>query len=553
MNSTRPSARKQDTYSRHGHFLQGFFQDEFQTESAWIRERALVRIPPLPHLGKVVIRGEFKTHPNARGIEAAPPALEIRLNGQPVAAVAYAESDRWEASVSLPPSAAGADFTLIFTLRGVGATNFLAWLGRVTRGWPLLHPLQHFRAQNKNRQLRFSQIEIDGELAFDFSNRHATFVPAFARRHARIGLNVVGFFRADLGVGESARCMLRAAQAAEIPVSAVPLKIACKAAQNDETYAAILTGANPHPVNVFHLDAPAVRDVDRAHGKDFMAGKYNVGYWAWELPEFPDSWITYFSYFDEIWCPSDFVRDAIAAKSHLPVITQPHAIQFSRPTGPVATLRAKFGLPVDKYLFLFLYDLNSYSERKNPRAVIEAFRRAALAERGAALVIKVHGVAGNEDDLEALRSATADLPGTLLVASSLRRDEVYELEAACDCFVSLHRSEGFGFAPAECMYLGKPVIATHWSATAEYLNESNGCPVRAQLVTLDRNHGPYAKGQTWAEPDIDQAAAWMVRLFQDPALGVRLGAAGRQTMESRFSPAAIGARYRQRLDAIASW
>jgi glycosyltransferase involved in cell wall biosynthesis len=119
--------------------------------------------------------------------------------------------------------------------------------------------------------------------------------------------------------------------------------------------------------------------------------------------------------------------------------------------------------------------------------------------------------------------------------------------------VSLHRSEGFGLAVAEAMYLGKPVISTDWSATSEFVNASNGCPVRAPLVTLERNHGPYAKGSTWADPDPAHAAEPMRRLFADPALCARLGAAARATIESRFSPAAIGTRYRRRLEVIATF
>jgi glycosyltransferase involved in cell wall biosynthesis len=231
----------------------------------------------------------------------------------------------------------------------------------------------------------------------------------------------------------------------------------------------------------------------------------------------------------------------------------PHAISFRRPVESTSQLRAKFGLPADKFLFLFLYDLHSYSERKNPRAVLAAFRESGLASQGAALVIKVHGTQGNEADLAALQSAVADLPGTTLLTESLSRTDVYALEAACDCFVSLHRAEGFGLAVAECMYLGKPVIATDWSATAEYLTAENVCPVAAKLVTLERSHGPYSKGQTWAEPDIAQAAAWMRRLHADRALADRLGAAAKATIEEKFSPQAIGARYRRRLEAIASW
>jgi glycosyltransferase involved in cell wall biosynthesis len=214
--------------------------------------------------------------------------------------------------------------------------------------------------------------------------------------------------------------------------------------------------------------------------------------------------------------------------------------------------RARFGLPRDKFLFLSLFDLNSYSARKNPRAAIEAFRLSGLAG-SCALVIKVQNVAGNEADFAALQTSVRDLPGTVLLTETLSRAEITALEAACDCFVSLHRSEGFGLAIAESMLLGKPVISTDWSATAEFVNADNGCPVPAKLVTLDQNHGPYAKGSTWAEPDVKHAAEWMKRLFADRALAARLGAAARTTIETRFAPAVIGARYRKRLESIATF
>jgi glycosyltransferase involved in cell wall biosynthesis len=228
----------------------------------------------------------------------------------------------------------------------------------------------------------------------------------------------------------------------------------------------------------------------------------------------------------------------------------PHAIAFARPEGD---FRPRFGLPADRFLFLFVYDLNSYSPRKNPQAVIAAFRASGLAGRGAALVIKTHNVAGNEADFAALQAAVADLPGTVLLNATLPRAEVYQLEAACDCFVSLHRSEGFGFAVAECMYLGKPVISTDWSGTAEYVNEHNGCPVRCELRKLEQSHGPYSQGSTWAEPDVQHAAECMRRVFADRALAARLGTAARATIEARFAPAVVGARYRRRLEAIAAF
>jgi glycosyltransferase involved in cell wall biosynthesis len=346
--------------------------------------------------------------------------------------------------------------------------------------------------------------------------------------------------------------MVRAADTVLLPTALIDLKLPCKNHRGDLTYVARLQEENPHPVNVVHLDPPAAHDLD-SHHRSLRRHKYNIAYWAWELPEFPDSWIPNCDYFDEIWCPSEFARTAIAMKVPLPVHTMPHAISFTRPTESAGALRARFGLPADKFLFLLLYDLNSYTQRKNPGAVLEAFRASGLAGRGAALVIKTHSTASNEAELAALRAAVASLPGTTLITDTFLRTDVYALEAACDCLVSLHRSEGFGLVVAESMFLGKPVIATDWSATAEFLNETNGCPVRASLVTLEQNHGPYAKGQTWAEPDVAHAAWWMQKLIADAALCTRLGEAARATIGQKFAPERIGARYRQRLETIACW
>jgi glycosyltransferase involved in cell wall biosynthesis len=547
MCSAHPTPPAGGAYSRRLTDYTGFFTDEFHLESAWIRETARVHLPPLDGARSLIVRGEFRPHPEARGVEVAPPSLVLAINGQAVATLAQPAPGPWHFAVPVPASG---EVVLTLQLGGTAFTNFLAWLGRISG----INSLQRFRLQNKNRQLRVTAITLpDGELIYDFSQRDAPYSADYARKHVKLGLNIVGFLTADLGVGESARCMVRAADAAGIPAGLVPLKLNCRNRLGDQTYAARLQEANPHNVNVVHVDPPASRDLDHHHGRSFRAGKYNIGYFAWELPEFPDAWAASFDFYDEIWCPSDFTTTAIAMKSPLPVITMPHAIAFPRPTEAVAALRTRLGLPVDKFLFLTLFDLNSYVERKNPRAVVAAFRQSGLAGTGAVLVLKVQNAASNQTEFSALQASLRDLPGTVLLTETLSRTDIYALEAACDCFVSLHRSEGFGLAIAESMLLGKPVISTNWSAPAEFVDATNGCPVRAPLVTLAENHGPYAKGATWANPDPAHAAEWMEKLFADRALAARLGAAARATIERRFSPAVIGARYRQRLEAIAGF
>jgi glycosyltransferase involved in cell wall biosynthesis len=543
------SVRSGSLARRFVHF-EGLFFDDFGPDTAWIREQGLLMVPALQDCGALVLRGEFRPDPAAGPLEHSCPGLDVFVGGIRVAGVARVTPGPWEIRMALPRGLPAQGVTVALRLKGVGLTNALAWLGRVTK----FGLLRRFRRQRKNRQMRISTLSLeDGAAIFDFSSRMAPLSSEFSRRHAHPGLNIVGFLTADLGVGESSRAMVRAADAAGIPSALVPLKLNCLNRLGDQTYAARLQETNPHPVNVFHIDPPAAGDIEHHHGARFRTGKYNVGYVAWELPEFPDPWLPFCDTFDEIWCPSDFTREAIAIKFPGPVLTMPHAIAFPRPAASKTELRVAFGLPAAAFLFLSLFDLNSYAARKNPQAAIEAFRLSGLGREGAKLVVKVHNAGGNPGDYAALQALAGEIPGVTLISETFSREQVSALQAACDCFVSLHRAEGFGLAIAECMYLGMPVISTDWSAPAEFVHSGNGCPVRAATLVLERSHGPYAKGATWADPDVGHASEWMRRLHGDRALAEQLGGEARKTVESRFSPAVIGARYRRRLESIATF
>jgi glycosyltransferase involved in cell wall biosynthesis len=361
----------------------------------------------------------------------------------------------------------------------------------------------------------------------------------------------VGYFDHRTGIGESVRCAARAALAAEIPVSLIQLKCGTLKRDPDTDFAGRLGETNPHLVNVFHIPIIEGQEVDRAHGPGFRQGKYNVAYWAWELEEFPSSWALQHRYFDEIWAPSRFAADAIAAKMPLPTLVMPHAVEFPIPQG---SFRARFGLPENRFLFLFAFDLFSQTARKNPEAVIRAFLKAfPNGAAPAGLVIKTQGRVTQGEDFARLEALVRETPNCHLIAGTLSRAEILQLQASCDSFVSLHRSEGFGLSVAEMMYLGKPVISTDWSATAEFVTPQNGCPVEVALVTLERNYDVFPKGAVWAEPSVDHAAAYMRRLVEDPAWGAALGARAAADIRRRFSARAVGGRYRRRLDALHGW
>ncbi len=524
----------------------------------WIREEAYVSIPKGLVVAEIEIRGRLIRPASESSPDSGQLGLKVTINESDTRIYFPLEEGNFHLKFDNPPVLASETNNIEVQILGVAWTNFYAYLGRKLENWNfvptrLRNKLGQYRAQSINKRLTLDSLEINQETVLDFKeNPTSPFNFDYARKYGNIGINLVGWFKAELGIGESARLAAKAIKATQIDHCLVPLKVNCMSDQGDTTFDNELTTSNPYPINVFHIDAPQSADIDHHHGTQFREGRRNIAYWAWELPEFPDAWIKYFKYFDEVWTPSHFVRDAVIMKSPLPVITVPHCIQFSIPQN---IDRSRFNLPSDKFLFLFAYDLNSYQERKNPKAAIRAFKMAFSAheQNDVGLVIKVHSTKNNEEAHKELKELLRGVENCYLIDETLPREDVYQLMAAVDCYVSLHRSEGFGLTIAESMYLGKPVISTRWSANAEFINEENSCPVNFKLIELKKSHGPYLKGQIWADPDIEHAAYYMKKLVNDSAFAKTIAKNAPNVIRERFSPEAVGNLYEYRLRSISLW
>lgn len=356
-------------------------------------------------------------------------------------------------------------------------------------------------------------------------------------------LVLIGHPFAPTGVGQLIRSTIASLRAVALPFRVLD----CHGYfPEDKTLALDLVAQPASGVNIFHINGNEVEAILDKLGAP-PSGSFNIVFPAWELPGYPSSWARQLERFDEVWGFSEFVAAALRAAVHRPLFLAHLSV------APVIRhyhARSELGIPGSSLVFFFSFDCSSFPERKNPWAAIEAFRR--LRQRrplaDAMLVLKVSGGAQAPAALDRLRVEMAALgPHARLLDRTLDAEEMKSLLMACDCFVSLHRSEGFGFCLAEAMYFGKPVIATAYSGNLDFMTPETAMLVDYRLVPVQRGDYPHGEGQFWAEPSIEQAVDYMVRLVDDPCEGRRLGAQASAWIRRQFSPLATGLIYGKRL------
>lgn len=325
------------------------------------------------------------------------------------------------------------------------------------------------------------------------------------------GINLIGDITAETGLGQSCRIIASILEQIKMPISIYfynqlgtqfhANSVLGNKVSKEALYDVNLIHINPHELGMAYLQLE----------QSVWDYRYNIAYWLWELEEFPEEWTPFFEQLDEIWAPSEFICQAIRNKTKLPVRCMPYYVDV---TIENEFSRRDFGIPENKFLYLVMYDHNSCMERKNPIGVIKAFQRAFSKENSnVGLVIKINNAV--KDDEKKINEILSDYQNVYVIKEVLSRDAVNSLIKCVDVVVSLHRAEGFGLVLAEAMMLGTPTIATNWSSNTEFMNKDVACMVDYKLVTLEHDMLPFKKGNRWAEPDIDQAAFYMKKLYDD--------------------------------------
>ncbi|MDN4012872.1 glycosyltransferase [Chryseobacterium gambrini] len=362
-----------------------------------------------------------------------------------------------------------------------------------------------------------------------------------------IGINISGYINKVLGLGTAVRANINAIKSAKIPFVVNDFNLIMPETTREINFHQIISEENPFEINLIQINPDNLSNTLKTVSPNYFKNKYNIAFWAWELENFPEEFITYFDLFNEIWVPSNFCAEAIAKVSPCPVIKIMHSIEIK----DTPYKRKDFALPDNKFIFMTMFDYHSSIKRKNPIATIDAYEKAfGLNDHKTLLIIKTSISKEFPEDKKLITDRIIDNKSIILIEEIFENEKLYSLINCCDCFVSLHRSEGFGLTMAEAMYLGKPVIATAYSANIEFMNINNYFPVKYNLIKTGNEYYFSSDKDFWADADIDDASQQMSIVFNNRELALSIAQNGQNYVKEFLSPKAIGDKIKHRVEII---
>lgn len=361
----------------------------------------------------------------------------------------------------------------------------------------------------------------------------------------RSGLNILGYGRGEFGIGEDVRMAIAACEFVGVPACVPRLPLRVGARQHDLSAAKFETDTPSYNINLICLPFFETLRLLGKTREAILDCRYNIAFWQWELPRFPPSMACALDLVDEIWASSEFTASAMRAATEKPVFKMPMVVRL--PEGLSQWSRAEFELPEDDFIFLTVLDGSSSLKRKNPLATVRAFSAAFPRARGVRLVVKAMNVSLSQPDWCKIVECAAKDERISLIVDTMTKDKLLGLQSVCDCFVSLHRSEGFGRNIAEAMLLGKPVIVSDYSGNKDFTTKETAFLVPGEVIPLSRGDYPYAEGQSWFEPDASIAAVLMRTCLENSHLRNSLAMSGRLLVQDVYSEQHVGSAYLARL------
>lgn len=409
--------------------------------------------------------------------------------------------------------------------------------------------------------MRARQFDPDTR-AFTTFDAHGNRFEAAALRadpaQPRVDVQLIGPLAKASGLGQATRLSARMLAQTGLTVRHVDFDLDNPAPEGFSDTVA-LGRYGPARVNLIHLNAESVPQA-LAFQPDVFSGAYNIGYFFWELDQQALCHYLGVELLDEIWVSTEFGATAYRpAAGHRPVTTI--GMCFEDP-GPIdrsaarAFVQRRFGMGPQDYICLVAFDSYSYVQRKNPVATVQAFLRAFDGVAQARLIIKTQNRDAVFDPVQIalwkqVHALVQSDPRITLVNETMQYADLLQMKAGVDCYLSLHRSEGWGFGMIEAMNLGVPVVCTGYSGNMDFCTADTAWLVDYTMTGLAPGDYIFVRpGAVWADPDPAHAAAQIRAAYDNPAERHRRAAAAQAFVRANFSQAAIARRYGARLAQI---
>ncbi len=347
------------------------------------------------------------------------------------------------------------------------------------------------------------------------------------------GINLIGNLSGGIGLGVTTRALATLLKSHRIPFFVLDVKHAQVDPQPCSAFASHQV-ARPeslrHPINLYVLPTSFYKTFFEANPVFLANQRLHIANLWWEASRLPPHWIGPLSRFDGILAMSEFIAEVCRGSLPMtPVLRGEHPLDLP---DNVRSDRKEFDLPEEAVVYVASLDPNSDVARKNPGALVRAFRAAFPdSDRNVRLVIRLNNAATDPGRFAAdhLQQLAAGDSRVDLLLEPMTYDQILSLYACGDIYLSFHRGEGLGLGMLESMALGKPVIATGWSGNLSFMNHSNSALLRYRLVPVSGTYPffrPEVIGQDarWADPVLEDAVEWMRKLRGDTRFRQALGA-----------------------------
>ena len=358
------------------------------------------------------------------------------------------------------------------------------------------------------------------------------------------GVNIIGFIHSATGLGEDARMGIASAISAGITTlwRDIPAK-------NSDGIGLIscFRENRLYNLNIVYTAAPYIVSTFNSMPYSWWYHKNNIISIAWELPDFPQRLIQNFAYADMVWAPTWYIYNSIVDTFERDTIYMPLAVSI--PKIKDIYDRKYYNIPEDCFVFSYVFDLSSGLARKNPHALIKAFKIAfPQRDQSVRLCLKCSSADKNDSKYKNILKCIGKDNRISVVDRMMTRNEVLGFIASCDAYVSPHRSEGFGRTIAEAMLLGRPVIVTAFSGNLDFTNDKTAYLVNGKLIDLKEYEYPLWEGQKWFNPDIEELAYLMRLCREQPVIAQKKALAGQALIRKNYCPKIVGEKYRKVLE-----